>query len=336
MSSPGIFCSWLFCVPCEEQGEKEENYEMLRRDFLKGVAFTALAAGLLKRIPLGAAVKKDEKCDLAAVRGGSPGDMFDLAIAELGGMGAFVRKGQKVVVKPNIGWNSLPEEGADTNPELVGRIVKRALEAGAAKVIVFDHTCDADWVSCYKRSGIRDAVEKAGGVMVTGNDKSVYREVEIPGAKVMKKALVHPALLDADVVINVPVLKNHGGATMTCAMKNYMGVVWDRRWMHKNKLEQTIADSVLIRKPDLNVVDASLVMTHGGPTGRSARSRRVRMDSLLASRDILAIDTAAVKMLGVTMPPNRNYLEKAAELQLGERDLKKLKIKRIVTSKRKS
>lgn len=309
---------------------------MLRRDFLKGAVFTALAAGLLKRLPLGAAVKEGEACDLVAVRGKSPADMFDLAIAELGGMGAFVRKGQSVVVKPNIGWNALPEEGADTNPELVGRIVKRAREAGASKVIVFDHTCDADWVACYKRSGIREAVEKNGGVMVTGNDKSVYREIEIKGAKVMKKALVHPALLDADVVINVPVLKNHGGATMTCAMKNYMGVVWDRRWMHKNKLEQTIADSVLIRKPDLNVVDAHLVMTHGGPTGRSARSRRVKMNSLLASKDILAIDMAAVKMLGVTMPAHRNYLEKASELKLGESDLKKLKIKRIVADRRKS
>jgi uncharacterized protein (DUF362 family) len=251
-------------------------------------------------------------------------------------MGAFVKKGQSVLVKPNIGWNSEPEKGADTNPQLVGRIVKRALEAGASKVVVFDHTCDSDWASCYKRSGIREAVEKAGGVMVTGNDKNAYRQVEIKGAKVMKQALVHPALLEADVVINVPVLKNHGGATMTCAMKNYMGVVWDRRWMHKNSLEQSIADSVLIRKPDLNVVDAYLVMTHGGPTGRSARSRRVKMNSLLASRDILAIDTAAAKLLGVTMPEKRNYLEKAAELNLGESDLKKVRIKRIVAPKKMS
>ena len=302
---------------------------MLRRDFLKGVALTTLAAGLLKRLPLGAAVKEGEICDLAAVRGKSPGDMFDLAIAALGGMEAFVKKGQSVLVKPNIGWNSEPEKGADTNPELVGRIVKRAIEAGASKVMVFDHTCDSDWVSCYKRSGIRDAVEQAGGVMITGNDKSAYREVEIKGAKVMKKALVHPALLDADVVINVPVLKNHGGATMTSAMKNYMGVVWDRRWMHKNGLHQSIADSVLIRKPDLNVVDAYLVMTYGGPVGRSPKTRRVKMNSLLASRDILAIDSAAVKMLGVSMPEG-SYLDKGEELKLGTRDLSKLKIKRIV------
>ena len=302
---------------------------MFRRDFLKGVIFTAVAASLLERIPLGAAVKKDEAADLVAVKGKSPGDMFDLAIAEMGGMGAFVRKGQSVLVKPNIGWKTPPQDGADTNPELVGRIVKRALEAGASKVIVFDHTCDKDWVSCYQLSGIREAVEKAGGVMVTGNNLDEYRKVRIKEAKFMTEALVHPALLEADVVINVPVLKNHGGAVMTCAMKNSMGVVWDRRMMHKS-LPQSIVDSVFIRKPDLNVVDASLVMTAGGPTGRSPKTRRVRMDSLLMSRDIVAVDSAALKMLRLSLPTAKDYLAMAEAQGLGTCDLTKLKIKRIV------
>ena len=135
--------------------------------------------------------------------------------------------------------------------------------------------------------------------------------------------------IDADVVINVPVLKNHGGAVMTCAMKNYMGVVWDRRMMHKS-LAQSIVDSVLIRKPDLNVVDASLVMTTGGPTGRSPKTKRVRMDSLLMSRDIVAVDTAALKMLRLTLPEIKDYLAMGEAQGLGTRDLTKLKIKRIV------
>jgi uncharacterized protein (DUF362 family) len=146
----------------------------------------------------------------------------------------------------------------------------------------------------------------------------------------MVETLVHPALIDADVVINVPVLKSHGGATITCAMKNYMGVVWDRPWMHRNDLHQSIADSILIRKPDLNVVDASLVMTKGGPTGRSPKTRRVKMDSLLMSRDIVAVDTAAMKMLGAAFGEGQGHLVKGEEMGLGTRDLKKLKIKRIV------
>lgn len=302
---------------------------MLRRDFLKSIVLTALTAGVFDRIPLGAAVKAGEKVDLVAVKGKSVTAMFDKAIAALGGMEAFVKKGQSVLVKPNIGWNTPPEKAADTNPELVGHIVRRAMECGASKVIVFDHTCDRDWNSCYKLSGIRDAVEKAGGTMVTGNDRSMYRKVTVKGAVSMKTPLVHPALLDADVVINVPVLKNHGGAAMTCAMKNYMGVVWDRPWMHKNDLHQCIADSILIRKPDLNVVDAMQVMTSGGPTGRSARTRSVKMNSLLLSRDIVAVDTAAAKMLGVDINAVK-HLECGEKLSLGSTDLKKIKIKRIV------
>ena len=302
---------------------------MLRRDFLKGIALTAITAGLLDRLPLGAAVKAGESVDLAAVKGRNVAEMFDKGVAALGGMEKFVKKGQSVLVKPNIGWNTPPEKGADTNPELVGHIVKRAFECGASRVVVFDHTCDRDWNSCYKLSGIREAVEKAGGIMVTGNDRSMYRKVEIKGAKSMKSALVHPALLEADVVINVPVLKNHGGAAMTCAMKNYMGVVWDRPWMHRNDLHQCIADSILIRKPDLNVVDAMLVMTSGGPTGRSARTKSVKMNSLLLSKDIVAIDTAAARMLGVDINAVK-HLDCGEKLSLGHIDLTKLKIKRIV------
>ena len=301
---------------------------MDRRDFLKTAAVTGISALFFSRLQ-GAEPAPGNTPDLAAVRNGEPAQLLDAGLAALGGIKRFVKPGQTVVIKPNIGWNSEPEKGADTNPQLVGRIVKRALEAGASKVIVFDHTCDKDWVSCYQLSGIREAVEKAGGVMITGNNQAEYRTVKIPRAKFMTEALVHPALLEADVVINVPVLKNHGGAVMTCAMKNYMGVVWDRRMMHKS-LAQSIVDSVFIRKPDLNVVDASLVMTTGGPTGRSPKTRRVRMDSLLMSRDIVAVDTAALKMLRLTLPDVKDYLAMAEAQGLGTRDLTKLKIKRIV------
>jgi len=303
---------------------------MDRREFLKTAAVTAVAAGIFDRLPLGAAEPsaKEEKADLVAIRGTDPGMMFDTAIAALGGMKAFVKPGQKVVVKPNIGWDALPSEGADTNPELVARIVKRALEAGAAKVLVFDHTCDRNWVSCYKRSGIREAVESAGGVMVTGNDRSNYAETAVPKALSMKSPLVCKTLLEADVVINVPVLKSHGGAKMTCAMKNYMGVVWDRPWMHKHDLPQCIADSIWIRKPDLNVVDAMLVMTKGGPTGKSPKTRRVRMNSLLLSTDIVAVDTAAAKMLGVPLSI-LPYLAAGEKFGFGSTDLNKIRIKKI-------
>ncbi len=304
---------------------------MERRDFLKGAAAAVVSAGILDRLPLGAAEPAGNAVlpDLVAVKGKDPAAMFDRAIAAAGGLKNFLKPGQKVVVKPNIGWNATPEEGADTNPALIGRIVKRVLEAGAAEAWVFDHTCDRDYLSCYRRSGIREAVESAGGKMLPGNRVRDYETVRNDKALRMKEARLHRAILDCDVFINVPVLKSHGGAKMTAAMKNLMGIVWDRRYMHRNDLNQCIADAVLFRRPTLNVVDAFLVMTKGGPTGRSKRTERVRMDSLLLSRDIVAVDAAACKLLG--LPLDRvEYLARGEALGLGTVDLSKLRIERIV------
>ena len=100
--------------------------------------------------------------DLVAVMGGEPEAMYKKAIQAMGGMSTFVKRGQKVVVKPNIGWDKKPELSANTNPLLVAAIVKDCLNAGASEVVVFDHTCD-EWQSCYKNSGIEDAVKNAGG-----------------------------------------------------------------------------------------------------------------------------------------------------------------------------
>jgi len=305
---------------------------MDRRDFLKSAAALALTAGIAGKLA-GAekAVSGEKKTsgepDLVALRGGSPGDMFDAGIKLLGGVPAFVKPGNVVLVKPNIGWDKPPESGADTNPELVGRIVRRCLEAGAKEVHVFDHTCD-NWVSSYSTSGIRAAVEAAGGKMVSGAVEEDYREVEIPGAVSMKKARVHRLVLDCDVFFNVPVLKHHGGAKMTCAMKNFMGIVWDRRIMHRDNLHQSIADACLIRRPDLNVVDAFRVMTSGGPRG-NASSVVKDLGSLLLSHDIVAVDTASAKLIGFPLK-QIGYLQAGQKLGLGTTNLEALSIRRVV------
>jgi uncharacterized protein (DUF362 family) len=160
--------------------------------------------------------------DLVAVKGGEPAQMYDLAIASMGGLQLFIKKGDTVVVKPNIGWNSVPERAANTNPDLIGRIVKNCYEVGAKEVRVFDYTCD-DWEKCYNSSGIEKAVKDAGGKLFQGNLEKFYREVTIPMGKNLKKEKVHELVLDSDKFINVPVLKNHGSAVLTIAMKKPHG-----------------------------------------------------------------------------------------------------------------
>lgn len=308
---------------------------MKRRDFLK----TSVAAGAALTLNfdgLQAALKSnnmivEQAPDMVAVMGGEPEAMLDKALAELGGIGKYIKKGQKVVIKPNIGWDRKPELAANTNPELVKALVKKCLEAGAEKVTVFDQTCD-NWQKCYDNSGIAAAAREAGAIVMPANEEKYFREVSIPKGVVLKKAKIHEALVEADAWINLPVLKNHGGAKLSCAMKNYMGIVWDRRFFHSNDLQQCIADiCTWEKKPVLNIVDAYRIMHQNGPQGKSAADVAT-IKSLIASPNIVAVDTAALGMFNQVKKLDIDavgHLGKGEALNLGSTDLKKVNIKRI-------
>lgn len=263
---------------------------------------------------------------LVAVRNGSRSAMLDQALAALGGIGAFVRPGQTVCLKPNIGWDAPPERGANTHPELVGHLVRRCLEAGAKSVSVFDNPCD-QWQRTYEHSGIAQAAREASAHVVNGKDESLYREVEIPGGVKLRKALVHSLVLDSDVLLNVPVLKHHSGSGMTAAMKNLMGAVWDRSFYHQNNLHQAIADFLTLRKPTLNLLDAYHPMVRNGPRGKTVADV-VEMRTLLASADPVALDAAAAKLLGIE-PGRIAYIKIADEMKIGTMDLTRVEIRRF-------
>ena len=302
---------------------------MKRREFVnKSFKAGALTAASLSfgKIPNLFALAPDD-FDLVAIKGGEPHTMFDEAIKSIGGMKSFVKKGNSVVVKPNIGWDAIPERAANTNPVLVKRIVEHCFEAGAKDVYVFDHTCD-DWNSCYSTSGIERAVKDVGGKTVSGNSERYYDEVTIPAGKRLTTAKVHELILESDVFINVPILKNHSSAELTISMKNLMGIVWDRRYWHRNDLHQCIADFTSFRKPDLNVIDAYYVMKKNGPRGVS-KADVLTMKSQIISSDIVAADAAAAKLFGLD-PQDIDYIKIASEMKLGELDLNKLNINRII------
>jgi len=266
------------------------------------------------------------KYDLAAVKNGEPALMFDKAMAAIGDLNTRIKPGYKVLVKPNIGWDVTPQNAANTNPELIGHIVKRCKEAGAARVYVFDHTCDEE-KSCWKTSGIGDAVRKNGGTILTGDNEKDYKEVPLKGAKILKTVKVHKLVVESDYFINVPVLKSHGSGRVTISMKNLMGIVWDRRLWHREDLHYCIAEFASFYKPDLNVVDAYRVMKRHGPRGRSGKDVAA-FRSLIASDDILAADIAATKLFGEDIK-NVRYIQLATEMKVGNADLKNMNIARI-------
>ncbi|MCX7656106.1 MAG: DUF362 domain-containing protein [Treponemataceae bacterium] len=230
------------------------------------------------------------------------------------------------MIKPNIGWSQEPRIAANTNPELVRRLVEQCFAAGASKVWVFDHSCDHGPTS-YRVSQIEKYAREAGATVVPGDSPSYYQDVPIPGAVRLKRTKVHELILEADVFINVPVLKDHSGAGMTCAMKNLMGMVWDRGEYHRLGLDHCIADGCLVRKPQLNIVDAEKVMLTGGPRGY-AHSQYSIQNMLILSRDIVAIDAVSARVLGKEVT-DFDYITLGAERGLGKADINKLDIRRI-------
>jgi len=302
---------------------------MKRRDFITKSIGAGIAAGTFLSLEevFGNYVSNPQAAyDLVAVMGGEPEAMYDRGIAELGGMKSFVKAGQMVVVKPNIGWDRTPEFGANTHPGLVGRIVTDCLAAGAKDVFVFDNTCD-NWQRAYASSGIEKATKDAGDTVITGNSERNYKDVTIPRGKSLKSAKVHEKILECDVFINVPVMKHHGAAFITLAMKNLMGIVWDRGFWHNNDLHQCIADMVTYRRPTLNIIDCYRVMKRNGPKGVSVNDVSLEKAQII-STDIVAADAAATRIFG-REPETIGHIRIANEMGLGVMDLSKLNINRI-------
>jgi Uncharacterized conserved protein len=304
-----------------------------RREVIsKGLSLGLIAGGAVilgKPDFLLAKEKPADIPDLVAVKNGEPDTMFKKAIELMGGMGQFVKKGQTVVIKPNMCGPYKPELAATTNPILVKTICEYCYQSGAKKVYVFDNVSQPVMANkCYQIPGIEAAAKAAGAVMVTSDKASYYKEVKIPDASnILEKARVHEIVLKSDVFINVPILKHHSYTHLTIAMKNLMGVIYDRMEYHNRGVDKCIADFCLFRKPDLNIVDAYRVLMRGGPSPPSSeKSPDIKLKkTLLMSRDIVAVDAAAAKIFGID-PADVRHIEYAHELKIGNMNLKELKI----------
>jgi uncharacterized protein (DUF362 family) len=235
----------------------------------------------------------------------------------LGGIKRFVKPGERVLVKPNVGWDRTPEQAANTNPELVGEMVRLCLEAGAKEVVVADITCN-DPRRCFLRSGIREASEKAGGRVILPGDED-YVEVDL-GGKVLTRWPVAKCFIETDRFINMPIVKQHSLSLITVGMKNLYGIIGGRRNQLHQQIDQSIVDLVAFSKPTLTVVDATRVLLRGGPTGGSLDDVAIE-NSVICATDPVAADARAAEFLGLTgdLVP---HIVLAAQSGLGTLDYK--------------
>jgi uncharacterized protein (DUF362 family) len=262
--------------------------------------------------------------DLVVARNGEPEALVRAALAALGGMELFVPKGANVVVKPNIcvAYHTY-EYAATTNPWVVGTLVKMCFEAGAAGVKVLDYPFGGTPQEAYSISGIKDQVEANGGEMAYMPGFK-FQTTQIPNGIELKRTDVFSDILNADVIIDVPIAKHHSAAGLTLGMKNLMGVVRDRSAFHLN-LGQRIADLSTLLKPKLTVVDAVRILMANGPTGGNLNDVK-ELDTVIASADIVAADSYATTLFG-KQPEEIAYIKAATTMGLGRSDLPNLRIK---------
>ena len=263
---------------------------------------------------------------LAVVHGSDPAAITRAAIEALGGITSFVSPGYDVIVKPNICTDyNPPEYASTTNPTVVATLVSMCLEAGASRVRVMDFPFGGTAQSAYEISGIQAAVEAVGGEMhIMSYPK--YITADIPLGKSLKQIRVYPDILEADLLINVPIAKHHSASRLTLGCKNLMGTVLDRNLMHAS-LHQRIADVTSLVQPDLTVVDAVRILMDHGPTGGDLADVK-QTDMVIASRDIVAADAYATTLFGLTAA-DIGYITASEELGLGTTDLASIDLREI-------
>ncbi|MBW2526436.1 MAG: DUF362 domain-containing protein [Deltaproteobacteria bacterium] len=242
------------------------------------------------------------------------------AIDALGGMSRFVSRGDVVVVKPNIGWDRTPAQAANTNPGVVGELCRAALSAGAAKVVVTDFSCN-DPDRAFARSGIAKAARDAGAEVVLPAEHR-FRTMPM-GGEVLEEWPIFVPLVEADKVINAPVAKHHGLAKLTCALKNWYGIIGGTRNRLHQRIDVSIADLAAFMQPTLTVVDATRVLWRNGPQGGNLADTRDE-NTVVASIDQVAADAYCSRFVGVP-PEQLGYLELAEQRGLGTRRWRQLR-----------
>lgn len=251
--------------------------------------------------------------ELVIARGGAdPAALVKRAIDALGGMKRFISRGDVVVVKPNIGWDRMPIHAANTNPKVVGEVVRQALDAGAKRVVVTDASCN-EANRCFQRSGIWKAAYDQGAEVVLPAEH-YFRGMRLKG-EVLDDWPVYTPLVNADKVINVPVAKHHNLARYTGAMKNWYGSLGGRRNRLHQSIDLSIADLASFMQPTLTIVDAWRVLMRNGPQGGNIADAK-DMQTIIATIDQVAADACGCELIGRTAD-EIPYLKMGQERGLG-------------------
>ena len=264
--------------------------------------------------------------EMAVVRGDNPYEMTRKAIQLLGGMQNFVSSRATVGLLINSDWKN---PGTYTNPDIALAVLRMCLEAGAKKVTSIENAPSSYWTRSALASTFTDelsALENSGKRWV---------RVEIPKGIKLKSAEINAHFLECDVLIDIPVTKDHRGTRFTGTLKNVMGACpySTNRFFHYGSgasggyddidhLSQCIVDLNRVREPDLCVVDSTMGLRTNGPGGPGAM---IRPGKVSAGRDRVALDAHSAGLLGL-QAQNIMMIRKAYEAGMGKIEQNRMKI----------
>lgn len=300
-----------------------------RRTFLKqSVLIPILTLGLSKLSFSG----QKEKYDIAVAHGKNVEKKLEDVVDGIGGIKKFVKKNARVLIKPNISFARRPEVGANTSPEVLDAVIKLCKKAGAKEILVVDCVL-ADPKQCLEMSGAGRVAEDNSVRILILNGKPLFEEVEVPNGNTLKSIAIYRELKEFDAFIDLPTAKHHGSAGVSLSMKNLMGLIRDRGVFHSLTLHKAIPEMCLVIKPTLTIMDATRALTAHGPSGPEGPEKTVRLDTIVAGTDMVAVDSYTVSLTewAGRKLEGRNvaHIKYANEIGLGESDISKLNIIRI-------
>ena len=303
--------------------------KITRRSFMKKSAALG-AASVIGSTAFPNLIIAGNPVDISVVEGEDYLRNARKAVELLGGIEKFVPKNTKVAILANPQRNN---PGAFTKPEIVRAAVQMCKEAGASEISCISWLPDKNWES----TGIKKVIEEEGINLIIADrkDESLFKPVPVPQGRSLKEARIMKAYFDFDVLIDIPVTKDHAGNKFTGTLKNLMGLnsPLNNRTFHKENwktdlnsirhLDQCIADLNTIINPDLCIVDATEFIITNGPFGPGELHKPKKV---VVGTDRVAIDSYCCTLWGLK-PEEIIMITEAHQQGLGEMDFSKVHVK---------
>lgn len=247
------------------------------------------------------------------------------AVSVYGGWERLIRRGDRVLVKPNCISATPPERCAQTHPVVILAVCRQLLDYGA-KPYLGDSPAWGSLMGALHKLGIVDELARLGVPVVPFN-RPVH--VNNPRGKVFTHLTVDAAALEADAIVNLPKFKAHRQLLMTLAIKNMFGCVGGRRkaWWHvkaggyENYFGRMLVETFEMLRPVITILDAVVAMQGKGPISGTPKP----LGLLLAGTDGPALEIVAAEIVGVK-PQQLRTLRAARELQIGNPYLENIHI----------